>query len=45
MWTKHNSLQTINKVAVLPLLLYGVPLWAEAMRFEYNGIKYVIVQG
>ena len=26
------------------LLLYGTSLWIQAMRFEYNGIKYVIVQ-
>jgi ribonuclease HI len=37
-------LQTIYKGAVLPLLLYGAPVWAEAMRFEYNRIKYVRVQ-
>jgi len=40
----HNALQTINKGAVLPLLLYGAPVWAKAMRFEYNRIKYVRVQ-
>ena len=28
----------------LSLLIYGVPVWAEAMRFEYNRTKYVTVQ-
>jgi len=32
----HKLLQTIYEGAVLPLLLYGAPVWAEAMRFEYN---------
>ena len=36
-------MQTVYKGAVLPLLLYGAPVWAEAMRFEYR-IKYVRVQ-
>jgi len=40
----HKALQTIYKGAVLPLLLYGAPVWAEAMRFEYNRIKYIRVQ-
>ena len=39
----HKALQTIYKGAVLPLLLYGAPVWAEAMRFEYSRIKYVRV--
>jgi len=29
---------------ILPLLLYGVPVWAEAMSFEYNRVKYIRVQ-
>ena len=44
MGLNHKALQTIYKGAVLPLLLYGAPVWAEAMRFEYNRIKYVRVQ-
>jgi hypothetical protein len=44
MGLNHKALQTIYKGAVLPVLLYGTPLWAEAMRFEYNRIKYVRVQ-
>ena len=30
--------------AILPLLLYSAPVWAEAMRFEYNRVKYIRVQ-
>jgi hypothetical protein len=40
----HEALQTIYKGAILPLLLYGAPVWAEAMKFEYNRLKYVRVQ-
>ena len=40
----HEALQTIYKGAVLPLLLYGAPVWAEAMKFEYNRLKYTRVQ-
>ena len=40
----HKALKTIYKGAILPLLLYGAPVWAEAMRFEYNRRKYVRVQ-
>jgi len=32
----HEALQTIYKEAILPLLLYGAPVWAEAIRYEYN---------
>ena len=41
----HKALQTIYKGAVLPLLFYGAPVWAEAMRFEYNWIKYIRYKG
>ena len=40
----HKALQTIYKRVILPLLLYGAPVWAEAMRFEYNRLKYIRVQ-
>ena len=40
----HEALQTIYKGAILPLLLYGALVWAEAMRFEYNRLKYIRVQ-
>jgi len=41
---KHEALQTIYKGAILPLLLYGAPLWIDAMKFEYNRLKYIRVQ-
>jgi len=40
----HKALQTIYKGAILPLLLYGAPVLAEATRFEYNRLKYIRVQ-
>ena len=41
---KHDALKTIYKGAILPLLLYGAPIWIEAMKYEYNRQKYVRVQ-
>ena len=35
----HEAQQTIYKGAILPLLLYGAPVWVEAMRFEYNRLE------
>ena len=35
----HEVLQTIYMRAILPLLLYGAPVWAEAMKF--NRLKYI----
>jgi ribonuclease HI len=40
----HEALQTIYKGVILPLLLYGAPVWADAMKFEYNRLKYTRVQ-
>jgi hypothetical protein len=40
----HEALQIIYKGAILTLLLYGAPIWAEVMRFEYNRLKYIRVQ-
>jgi ribonuclease HI len=40
----HKALQTIYQRAILPLLLYGAAIWAEAMRFQYNRLKYIRVQ-
>jgi len=40
----HEALQTIYNGAILPLPLYGAPVWAEAMRFEYKRLKYIRVQ-
>jgi hypothetical protein len=33
---KHGALQIIYKGAILPLLLYGAPVWIEAMQYEHN---------
>jgi hypothetical protein len=40
---KHGALQTIYKGAILPLLLYGAPVWIEAMQYEHRQ-KYIRVQ-
>jgi hypothetical protein len=44
MGLKPEALKTIYKGAILPLLLYGVPVWIEAFRFDYNKLKYIRVQ-
>ena len=36
---KHEALITIYKGAILPLLLYGAPVWIEALRYEFNRCK------
>jgi hypothetical protein len=41
---KHQALKTIYKGATLPLLLYGAPVWIEAMKYGYNRQKYITVQ-
>ena len=41
---KHEALKTIYKGAILPLLLYGAPVWIDAMQYEYNQRKYIRVQ-
>jgi len=40
----HKALQTIYKGAILPLLLYGAAVWADAIKFGYNRLKYIRVQ-
>ena len=30
---KHEALITIYKEAILPLLLYGAPVWIDALRY------------
>ena len=37
-------MKTIYKGAILPLLLYGAPVWIEAMKHEYNRRKYIKIQ-
>jgi len=41
---KIQTLTTIYKEAILPLLLYGAPVSTEALRYEYNRSKYIRVQ-
>ena len=41
---KNEALKTIYKGAILPLLLYGEPIWTEAMKYSYNRIKFIMVQ-
>ena len=41
---RHEALQDYIQRAILRLLLYFAPVWAEAMRFEYIRVKYVRVQ-
>ena len=40
----HKALLTIYRGAILPLLLYGAPVWAKAMKYEHNRLKYITVQ-
>jgi hypothetical protein len=37
----HGALKIIYKGAILPLLLYGAPVWREAMTKEFNRKKYM----
>jgi hypothetical protein len=37
MRTKPQSAADYIEGAVLPLLLYGAPVWAEIVRFEKTG--------
>jgi ribonuclease HI len=41
---KHEALKTIYKGAILPVLLYGAPVWTEAMKYSYNRLKCIRVQ-
>jgi hypothetical protein len=41
---KHGAMNTIYKGAILPLLLYGAPVWIDTMKFEYNKCKYIRIQ-
>ena len=40
----HKALYTIYKWAILPLLLYGAPVWIEALEKECNKTVYNRVQ-
>jgi hypothetical protein len=41
---KREALKKIYKSEILPLLLYGAPIWIEAKKYEYNRRKYARVQ-
>jgi len=41
---KHEALNTIYKAAILPLMLYGAPVWIDAMEKKCNTIIYSRVQ-
>ena len=40
----HEALNTIYKVAILPLMLYSAPIWIGAMGKKCNKILYSRVQ-
>ena len=45
MWgIKHAATETIYKGAIMPLLMYGTPVWIEAMNHDYYRRKYIRVQ-
>ena len=35
---------SIYKGAILPLLIYGAPVWIDAMIYEHNIKKYIRIQ-
>jgi ribonuclease HI len=39
----HEKLKTVYKVAILPIRLYGAPVWIEAFEFKYIKLKYIRV--
>jgi len=41
---RHEVLKTIYKGAILPLLLYGAPVWIDAMKYTCNKRIYIRVQ-
>ena len=41
---QNEALKTIYKGAILPLLIYGAPVWRDAMTKEINRRKYIRVQ-
>ena len=40
----HKALRTIYEGAIIPILTYGAPIWAEAMRKSRNLVKYKRIQ-
>jgi len=41
---RHEVLKTIYKGAILPLLLYGAPVWIDALKYTCDRRKYIIGQ-
>ena len=41
---RHEVLKTIYEGAILPLLLYGAPVWADAMKYASNRRIYIRAQ-
>ena len=41
---RHNVLRTIYEGAILPLLMYGAPVWEDAMKYDHNRKKYMRTQ-
>ena len=41
---EHKALKTIYKGAVVPILMYGAPIWVEAMWKNRNLTKYTRIQ-
>jgi hypothetical protein len=41
---KRTSAQTIYEGAVVPILMYGAPIWVEAIRKNRNLLKYKRIQ-
>jgi len=41
---KHEALKATYKGGILHLLLYGAPVWIDAMKYEHNRQKYIRVQ-
>ena len=41
---KNEAVFTLYKSAILPLLMYGAPIWSKAKKYEHRRQKYVRVQ-
>ena len=41
---KKEAFDVMCKVAILPLLMYGTPVWNDAIEYKQNRQRYVRVQ-
>ena len=41
---RYEVLKTMYKGAILPVLLYGAPVWIDAMKYTCNRWKYIRIQ-